>query len=107
MNLVKNEVRYDDAGFIVERTQGTAIQVHWEHVREIFGFKREPHSVDQVCLGIRLDDSMYFFWVGEDDRGGHAFFTEVEKRFGVSSDWYRAIVDPPLQENRKTLWRRE
>lgn len=106
MNLFKNDVRFDGEEFVVERNRGTAIRVRWLHIREIFGYKREPFSVDQVCLGFRVDDSDYHVWVAEDDHGCSAFFAEVERRFGFSAEWYRRVVHPPLLENRRTLWRR-
>ena len=104
---LKRDIRFDSGGFSVVPYKKPETRVLWSGVFEVFAFKQDLFSVDQICLGFRVDDAGRFVWVGEDDGGFRAFRAEVEMRFpSIDADWFGKVAQPPFQENRSTLWHR-
>ena len=103
----KREVGFDDSGFTITPYQKPEIHVYWADIREVFAFKHDLFSVDEICFGFRLDDAGLYVWVSEDDRGFQQFQSEVERRFSIPVDWFGKVAYPAFKENRTTLWERK
>jgi hypothetical protein len=83
------------------------MRVLWANAEEVFAFKHDLFSFDEICIGFRIDAAGHYVWVGEDDGGFKEFRAEVEKRFAsIRRDWFGKVAPPPFQENRTTLWQR-
>jgi len=76
-------------------------------VREVVGFKSDHFSIDEVCLGFRIEEagSPVRIWVDEDDRGFKQFLPEVEKRFNIDPEWFAKVAYPAFVQNWTTLWK--
>jgi hypothetical protein len=98
-------VRFDSEGFAIA-SEKPAVSVRWADVHEVFGFKLDQFSVDEICLGFRIDAAGHYVWAGEDDVGFEEFRVEVERRFGFDAAWFGKIMQPAFAENRTSLWRR-
>jgi len=103
---LKRDVRFDSDGFAVVRYEPPAESVRWSDIHEVYGFKLDLFSIDEICLGFTLDEDGRYIWVGEDDGGFKEFRSEVERRFGFDPDWFGKIMKPAFVENRTTLWKR-
>lgn len=104
---LKRRVRFDDRGFAIVPYEAPEYFVEWLEVREVFGFKHDLFSVDEVCLGFRLDDADQYIWASEEDVGFKDFRSEVERRFQIEPEWFGKVAFPAFQENRTSLWTRE
>lgn len=102
---VKRTVRFDDDGFTVVVKKEEKAQVPWSSVREVFAFKHDLFSIDEICLGFRIDASGTYYWAGEGDVGFKELMVEVERRLpGIRTDWFGEVAVPAFSENRTTIW---
>ena len=102
---LKRDVCYDDEGFTVIRYEKPEMRVKWAEVGEVFAFKRDLFTMDEVCLGFRRGDTELYVWVSEDDRGFKHFLSHVEQRFNIDPKWFGKVAYPAFQQNLTTLWR--
>jgi hypothetical protein len=103
---LKRRVSFSADGFDIAAHRQPSASVSWTDVREIFGFKRDLFSVDEICLGFSINESGDYFWVGEEDDGFDEIRREVERRFRLDADWVGKIMKPAFVENRTILWQR-
>ncbi len=99
-------LKIDDTGFVVIDAKDPAeVRCDWVSVREVFAYKIDLFSYDEICLGFRVDDAGTSWWVGESYTGYQALLDELPRRFqGIKTDWIRAVSVPAFVENRMTLW---
>jgi len=104
------EIKLTDTGFIVvsyEAEDPGEILCPWAAVREVYAFKIDEFSYDEVCIGFRHgpDDS---WWVGESYTGYKELVAELPKRFpGIRTDWFAEVAAPAFAPNLITLWGEE
>ena len=99
-------INFDDTGFaVVIADRPPEFRCDWVSVREIFAYKIDLFSVDEICVGFRFDDAGTYWWVGESYTGYQALLDELPRRFqGIKTDWIREVAFPAFIENRTTLW---
>lgn len=101
----KRVVKCDDTGFALLEYEAVKVRVEWASVREIFAYKTDRFSCDEICVGFRVDETDSYYWVGEDDLGYRELLVEIEKRFtGIKTDWFSKVAYPAFALNRTTLW---
>jgi hypothetical protein len=104
-DLPKREVRFDAEGFSVFVEEEKKGSVRWSDVVEVFAYKVDLFSVDQICIGFRVESAGTYWWVGEDDVGYREFLEELSRRFpGIRADWFTEVAHPAFAENRTTIW---
>jgi hypothetical protein len=101
----KREVKFDDAGFTVFAEEKQPVHADWLSVKEVFAYKDDLFTYDEICVGFRFDDAGTYWWVGEDYVGYQQFIEELKGRFpGIKTDWFSQVAFPPFLQNRTTLW---
>jgi hypothetical protein len=94
-----------DDGFSVARGGQTFFRVHWSDVREVFAFKRDLGTYDEICVGFRISDQGDYYEVNEDSPGYNALLAAVARAFtGYDNDWWHKVAFPAFATNRTTLW---
>jgi hypothetical protein len=95
----------DDSGFTIVEHDETLARVAWSEVLEIFAYKEDRFTYDNICLGFRVRDDGTFWMVGEDFIGYEELVAGLERRFsGIRTDWFTDVAFPAFASNRTTLW---
>ena len=98
-------VAWDDTGFEVREHRQLLARVQWQAIREIFAYKEDLVTLDDICLGFRLRHDGSFCSVSEEFEGYAAFLAHLEHRFdGMRTGWFPAVAFPAFAPNRTTLW---
>jgi hypothetical protein len=104
-DLPKREVRFDGEGFSVFVREEKKVSLRWSEAVEVFVYKVDLFSVDEICIGFRVDSAGTYYWVGEDDIGYREFLEELIQRFPeIRTDWFAEVAHPAFAENRATIW---
>jgi hypothetical protein len=56
----KREVRFDDSGFTILDGKKKPVIGSWAMVYEVFAFKLDRFTYDDICIGLRFDSSGNF-----------------------------------------------
>ncbi len=98
-------VKFDAAGFSITEDGEPEVRGDWASIREVFAYKLDFFSVDEICIGLRYDSAGMHWWIGEGYVGYKEFLEELPRRFpGVRTDWFAEVAHPAFVENRTTLW---
>lgn len=89
------------AGFRLRHGQASR-DVDWDDVREIVAFKRDLYTTDCICLALLLADGVVE--VDEEMVDFIPFREAMEQRFGLSADWYIAIMTPVFEPTPMRLY---
>jgi hypothetical protein len=101
----QREIRFDAAGFSVFEQEQRKVSVPWSTVVEVFAYKVDLFSIDEICLGSRIDAAGTHEWVSEEFIGYRVFLEELGRRFpGIRTGWFSDVAFPAFAENRTTLW---
>jgi hypothetical protein len=101
----KREVRFEDVGFSVFEEEEKKWFFRWSDAVEVFAYKVDLFSVDEICIGFRTDSAGTHYWVSEEYIGYREFIEELSRRFpGIRTDWFSDVAFPAFVENRTTLW---
>ncbi len=101
----KREVRFDGDGFSVFEEEEKKSSVRWSDALEVFAYKIDLFSVDEICIGFRVDSAGTHHWVSEEFTGYREFLEELSQHFpGIRTDWFSDVAFPAFVENRTTLW---
>lgn len=101
----KREVAFDGEGFTVLEESEIRARVSWSQIIEIFAYKMDLFTVDEICIGFRLDESGTHYWVSEEFLGYKEFIEQLRISFpGIREDWFAEVAFPAFIENRTTLW---
>ncbi len=85
--------------------QKKPVRGSWTMVLEVFAFKQDRLTYDDICIGLRFDGTGSYWWVAEDYLGYSEFLKELNRRFpGFRVDWLSEVAKPPFAEKRTTLW---
>jgi hypothetical protein len=99
------QVVCDETGFTVVEHGKTLARVAWAEVLEIFAYKEDRFTTDDICLGFRAHEDGTFSMVSEDCIGYKDLLAQLERRFtGISTDWFGKVAFPAFAPNRTTLW---
>jgi len=101
---VPREVCFDDTGFTVYGGE-KPVRASWAQVLEVFAYKDDRLTFDDICVGFRFEEDGSHWWVSEDYVGYEALMDELKKRFpGIRTDWFAEVSSPAFARNRTTLW---
>jgi hypothetical protein len=101
----RREVRFDDTCFTITEEHKEQVIGNWAMVQEVFAFKQDRLTYDDICIGLRFDSTGSYWWVAEDYIGYSDFLEELYRRFpGIREDWFGEVAQPPFEEKRTTLW---
>ena len=99
------QVFCDESGFAVVEHGKTLARVAWSEVLEVFVYKEDRFTVDDICLGFRVREDGTFWMVSEDFIGYKELVAELARRFpGIRTDWFADVAFPAFAQNRTTLW---
>lgn len=98
-------IKFDATGFAITEDGMPEVRGDWASVREVFAYKLDLFSVDEICIGLRYDSTGMHWWIGESYAGYKDFLEELPHRFpGIRTDWFAEVAHPAFVENRTTLW---
>jgi len=98
------KVNFDDAGFTILGGR-ESVRGSWSSVIEVFAYKDDRFTIDDICIGFRFDAAGAFWWISEDYVGYREVLEELPQRFpGIRTDWFSEVAHPAFVENRTTLW---
>ena len=98
------KVNFDDAGFTILGGR-ESVRGSWSSVIEVFAYKDDRFTIDDICIGFRFDAAGAFWWISEDYVGYRAVLEELPQRFsGIRTDWFLEVAHPAFAANRTTLW---
>lgn len=101
----RREVRSDDAGFEVLVDGRPTSRVQWTEVLEIFAYKDDLFSYDEIRIGFRFAADGSYQSVGEDFVGYRELLAKLTSRFaGFRENWVCDVAFPAFAANRTTLW---
>jgi hypothetical protein len=101
----KVAVEFDAAGFTILEDEKPKVRAEWSRVREIFAYKDDLWSYDEICIGFRFNDAGDYWWVGESYIGYREFRENLKVRFPeILTDWFSDVAFPAFAQNRTTLW---
>ena len=99
------EVRFDDAGISIFEHDKLMSQVAWTSILEIFAYKEDRFTFDDICLGFRFDADGTYWMISEDYIGYQELLDELKRRYdGIRTDWFSEVAFPAFAANRTTLW---
>ena len=101
----KRKVLFDDVGFTVFEEEKQIVRVEWVSVKEVFAYKVDLGTYDEICIGFRFDDTGAHWWISEEFEGYKELVGELTARFiGINTDWFHEVAFPAFAYNRTTLW---
>lgn len=99
------EVRFDGDGLRVFEEGVSRGSIRWTDVIEVFAYKLDCFTVDEICIGFRIDEAGTHYWVSEEFVGYKQLVEELNSRFpGIRTDWFSDVAFPAFVENRTSLW---
>ena len=94
------KVELDPSGFSVAGSH-----VPWSTVLEVFAYKQDLGTYDDLRLGFRISSDGTFWSVSEDWSGYRELVAELPERFpGIRTDWFSQVAFPAFAINLTTLW---
>lgn len=98
-------VRCSDQGLEILKDETVQSRVSWTDVREIFAYKDDLFTYDDICVGFRVADDGTYYWVSEDFIGYEAMLKELKIHYpGFREDWFGTAAFPAFAYNRTTIW---
>lgn len=102
----------DASGFTIVPAKGESLRVRWDDVREIWTYKIDLFSYDEICLSFRFADAGTtpgegrWVEVTETDSGFSPFCKWMERRFPtIPPKWYSDVVVPAFEPCEAVLYR--
>src|SRR5690606_9875880 len=77
----KLAVEFDVEGFTILEDEKPKIRADWLSVCEVFAYKDDLWSYDEICIGFRFNDAGDYWWVGESHVGYREFTENLKERF--------------------------
>ena len=71
------QVVCDESGFTVVDHGKTLARILWSEVLEIFAYKEDRFTIDDICLGFRVQQDGTFWMVSEDFIGYKQLVSEL------------------------------
>jgi hypothetical protein len=102
----EREIKIDASGFTVfEAGDPAGTRCTWADVVEVFAYKIDLFSYDEICVGFRFDGAGNHWWVGESYTGYTDLLEELPRRFpGIRTDWFSEVTHPAFATNRTIIW---
>jgi hypothetical protein len=102
---LRREVKFDGEGFEIFEGDESKARLRWSDVREVFAYKMDLVTHDEICIGFRVNADGSHWWVSEEFIGYRELVEELKRRFpGISDDWFWKVASPAFVLNRATLW---
>jgi hypothetical protein len=101
----RRAVKFDSAGFEVFEGEESKTRVRWSDVLEVFAYKVDLFTYDEICIGFRVTADGTHWWISEEFIGYRELIEELKQRFpGIRDDWFSTVAFPAFVPNRTTLW---
>jgi hypothetical protein len=101
------EVTIDDVGFTIIEDAKPIARVRWSHVLEVFAYKEDLLSYDEIRIGFEYDVPGRCISVAEDWGGYKELVASLNARFpGIRVDWLQEVGIPSFALNWTSLWKR-
>jgi hypothetical protein len=82
----EREIKLDEKGFtVIEPGRADEPRCDWIRVKEIFAYKPDLFSYDEICLGLRFDHEGNHWWVAESYTGYEPLLDELPRRAAEAS----------------------
>jgi hypothetical protein len=97
--------RFSEEDLISLASSGRASRISWSEVAEIWTYKVDLWSYDDICLWFGRRDSMGVE-VAESMPGWKELCEAMMVRFpGIRTDWWNQVVLPAFEPNQALLWK--
>jgi hypothetical protein len=107
----KFSIQCDEVGLTqtVKREDGDeVIRLKWDQVANVFAYKRDLYSVDQICFVIECTD--LGIEVREGDEGYESLIAQMQRNipgFPAQDQWWEGVALPPFAPNWTKIYSRE
>jgi hypothetical protein len=101
----QQEVKFDRDGFSVFEESTPKGRVLWSEVVEVFAYKLDLGTYDEMCIGFRIDADGTHWCVSEEFVGYQELIQKLRDKYpGIRDDWFSTVAFPAFAPNRTTLW---
>jgi len=107
----KFSIQCDEAGLtqtVKREDEDEVIRLAWDQVANVFAYKRDLYSVDQICFVIECTD--FRIEVREGDEGYEGLVAQMRSNipcFPAQDQWWEAVALPPFAPNWTKIYSRE
>ena len=92
-------------GFRIEENFNPIATVLFSEVKEVFAFKRDLLTIDQICFGFRTGDDGTYCEVDEHMSGYDALLKALEIKYEIKLEhWFSKVAFPAFEKNFTSLW---
>ena len=104
-------IRCDESGiYQTVKRDGVdeVIRLAWDQVANVFAYKRDLYSVDQLCFVIESAD--FRIEVREGDEGYESLVAQMQNSipgFPAQEQWWETLASPPFAPNWTKIYSRE
>jgi len=95
---------FDEETFTVVDAHGEPETIPWSAVDGISAYKANLLRDVEVYVELRTDDE--FTLLAESHPSFQKVRAELERRFGISPEWFNRLFDPSFRDKTITLWAR-
>jgi len=83
-----------------KRGQSYRVQLEWEQITDVFAFKRDCYTVDQIRIVVGNSDLKEWVEVTEDDEGYGALIVQLPLYLAgcpTPDSWFQRVALPPFE----------
>ncbi|HVU48038.1 MAG TPA: hypothetical protein VHD85_18050 [Terracidiphilus sp.] len=107
----KFSIQCDETGItqtVKQEDRDEVIRLAWDQVANVFAYKRDLYSEDQICFVIECID--FRIEVREGDEGYESLIAQMQSNivgFPSASKWWETLALPPFAPNWTKIYSRE
>src|SRR5205814_1458386 len=95
----------NNVGFRIHENLSPIATVLFSEVKEVFAFKRDLLTIDQICFGFRTGDDGTYCEVDEHMSGYDELQKALESKYGIKLEhWFSKVAFPAFESNIASLW---
>jgi len=74
-------------------------------VLEVFAFKKDLFSYDEICVGFRISEDGTYYEIDEKMKGYDDIVKSLPNYFkGINQEWFCEVAFPAFKTNCTTIW---
>lgn len=82
-----------------------SVKISWDIVSEVFAFKRDLFTVDEICIGFRINDEGEYYEINEEMENYTELINFLNIPFaGIKQNWFTDVAHPAFETNLVSLW---